>query len=101
MRKFEVLWGNNQTESPKGFIAGFFNSAFNQLFNFHFGWYAANLNVLITEKGQPIEQSFGFLVIPWQLLSIVLIILLFIGTLGTAGLKRYNRWIIKKATQKI
>ena len=101
VRKFEVVWGNNQLENDKKVSnSGFLTSAMYQLFNFHLGWYSAELSVVIAQDNEPIKKSFSFFVIPWQLLSIILLLFILFGGLGTVGLKRYNRWIIKKATQK-
>jgi len=113
-RKFSAVWsergqGKSVIPSPIEQVAeeegqGFFTVAKNQWSNFAFGPYKAELNLFYGElpgaevtKGT--QVSFRFFVIPWQLLSIIIVILSIIGFLGIIGLKRYNRWIIAKAIQ--
>lgn len=103
-RKFEVSWGQEvqpinssaeqNTDSP-----GFFEMAGRQWNDFHFGWYAAKLNLTWGATNQTANASYSFFVIPWQLLIILLIALLILGFLGKIGLRRYNRWIISKARE--
>ena len=76
---------------------GFFEAAGAQWSNFAFGVYNAQLALTFGQDNKTTKASFRFLVIPWQLLSIVIIILAVAGFFGRIGLKRYNRWVIKKA----
>ncbi len=94
-RKFEAVWGEkNKDEITKTF----FESALFQLKNFHLGVYTAKINMTWGEsKANVNSDSFTFFVIPWQLLSIVLVILLFVGFFGIIALRKYNKFIIKKA----
>lgn len=99
VRKFSVPW---LAESPEAAAekeeTGFFAAVKSQWSEFHFGWYRARLNLQYADGGEAqAKSSFGFFIIPWQLLSIVIVILGILGFLGMMGLKRYNRWIIKKA----
>ena len=101
-RKFEVLWGQESqviSGTPQETKTGFFEMAGKQWSDFHFGWYAAKLNLAWGATNQTANASYSFFVIPWQLLLIILIILAVLGFLGKIGLKKYNRWIIYKATQ--
>jgi len=96
VRRFNVEWSvQNETTKESGFLA----TAGHQWRNFAFGVYTATLNL---SWGQQVTRNinYWFFIIPWQLLSIIIVILLIIGFLGTKGLKKYNRWIIAKATQK-
>lgn len=94
VRRFNVEW-TAQDETIKE--NGFFAIAGHQWRNFAFGVYTATLDL---DWGQQENASYRFFVIPWQLLSIIIIILFTIGFLGFIGLKKYNRWIITKAMQK-
>ena len=76
---------------------GFFEIAGAQWNNFAFGMYNAKLVLTYGQDNKTAEDSFRFFVVPWQLLSIIIIILAAVGFLGFLGLKRYNRWVIKKA----
>ena len=104
-RKFEVTWGEvsqptntteQKTESP-----GFFEMAGKQWSDFHFGWYTANLNLVWgDDASQTANAAYHFFIIPWQLLAIILLIVLFFGFVGRIGLKKYNRYIIAEATRQ-
>ena len=76
---------------------GFFETARIQWSNFAFGMYNAELSLSYGQDDQTAEASFRFFVIPWQLLSIIITMLAIFGFFGSWGLRRYNRWIIKKA----
>jgi len=111
IRKFSVVWsGENQqdktavtaTEETTKDGQGFFAAVKNQWKNFALGPYKAELNLTYgklseAEATNKAEASYRFFVVPWQLLSIIIVILGIIGFLAFVGLKKYNRWIIKKA----
>jgi hypothetical protein len=87
-RRFTVLWGE-QLDAKLTFV----QSLRHQISNFHFGWYTASISVVYGATNQEAKDSFGFMVIPWQLLSVVtafFIVLFFC-------LKRYNAWIIARS----
>lgn len=98
-RKFEVVWGEELQKTDSGGKLGFFEMATRQWSEFRFGWYTAQLNLAWGATNQAANATYSFFIIPWQLLLIVIIILAIIGFLGIWGLKKYNRWIISKATQ--
>ncbi len=116
IRKFSAVWqekGQVKPEpgaSPKEIATeeerGFFDAVKNQWRNFALGPYKAMLNISygkLTEAEadyKKAEAGYRFFVFPWQLLTIIVLILAVIGFLGFWGLKKYNRWIIAKATQK-
>ena len=105
IRKFEVVWAEkNQEKSDvvsveKEEDGGFFSAVGNQWSNFALGPYNAKLSIAYGKDNKTAEASYRFFVIPWQLLSIVIFILALLGFGGWFGLKKYNRWIISKATQ--
>lgn len=78
---------------------GFFEQAGAQWSNFALGPYNAKLNIIYGKDNKTAEASYRFFIIPWQLLSIIVLILAILGLGGWFGLKKYNRWIIAKAMQ--
>lgn len=105
IRKFKVVWlekGQDKLAvySPPAEEAkekqGFFTTAGNQWRNFALGPYKAEVSLSYGKDNKTADASFWFFVIPWQLLSIVFVILAILGFLGVIGLKKYNRWIISK-----
>lgn len=104
-RKFEATWTQDgQSENALGTMNstttnGFFASAAKQWEEFHFGWYTAHMKIAWgTGKDQVAQASYNFFIIPWQLLIIIGLILIVIWFIGKKGLKKYNAWIISKAT---
>lgn len=94
-RKLEVVWGKDDS-IPEKF--GFFTMAGKQWSDFHFGLYDATLNLVWGTTNKSAAAAYRFLVIPWQLLLIVIASLGILGFAGYLGLKKYNRWIISKAS---
>lgn len=103
IRKFTVVWAEkNQEESAvvsveKEENRGFFFAAGNQWRNFALGPYNAKLTLTYGQDNKTAEATYRFFAIPWQLLSVIIVILAVIGFFGYLGLKKYNRWIISKA----
>jgi len=100
IRRFDVEWKAQDEITEEGFLA----IVGHQWQNFAFGPYRATLSLrngmlpeLETTEG--FKSNFWFFVIPWQLLIIIIIVLMIVGFIGTKGLKKYNRWIIEKATK--
>lgn len=89
-RKFEPVWGNLAGATT---TTSFFGTVKNQLSDFHFGLYKANLSVVYGATNQTVSDSLWFLLVPWQLLSIVFITIIILIVL----LKQYNAWIISKS----
>ncbi len=100
-RKFSVVWGKDLMKANEGKSnPGFFKTALDQLKNFHFGWYTAKLNLSWGETNQTADASYNFFIMPWQLLSILALIILVLGFIGRAGLRKYNRFIIGQAMRQ-
>lgn len=107
IRKFTVTWTG---EEESGKLAGdktqaaneisqeigFFGMVKKQWSNFLFGRYSADLN-LKYGSGEEAKTSFSFWIIPWQLLSVIFIVLVIGGFLLFKGIKKYNLWIIAQA----
>lgn len=89
-RKFHTMWGGPALADTE---AGFFTTAKQQLTDFHFGFYKANLSLVYGATNQTATDSLWFTILPWQLLVLVL------GGLVVAVfmLKKYNSWIISKS----
>ncbi len=93
-RKFQVMW--NDVNAATSTSNNFFATAKSQFSDFHFGLYKAELSVVYGATNQTASDSFRFLFIPWQLLTIFLAGLI----VALFGLRRYNAWIISKSKSK-
>jgi hypothetical protein len=87
-RRFQALWGETTASST-----GFFTTAKKQFIDFHLGFYKAELSLVYGATNQSATDSIWFIIFPWQLLVIVLVILILLKVI----LKRYNSWIISKS----
>lgn len=93
-RKFQVMW--NDVSGATSTLDNFFSIAKSQFNDFHFGIYKAELSVVYGATNQTATDSFRFLFIPWQLLTIA-----FVGLVMVLfALRRYNAWIISKSKLK-
>ncbi|MCX7616313.1 MAG: DUF916 domain-containing protein [Patescibacteria group bacterium] len=84
----------------EGIKKGFFEKVKDQWNNFAFGPYQARLSLIYGSNNKKEEASYWFFIIPWQLLIVLILIFIVLGSLFYLGIKKYNRWIIKKAQQK-
>ena len=109
IRRFESSWletsGKQQAvdaavpESAGG--KGFFAAAKAQAKNFALGRYTAELGITYGQANQQTELAYvSFWVIPWQLLVLILVLLLIVYWILTRGLRKYNRWVIRRAGLK-
>lgn len=93
VRRYEVHYGEkNAPESS----APFFEQVKFQKDNFAFGIYTANLSLKFGNSGNA-HSSLTYFMFPWQLATVVFVVVLVIIILLVWMLKRYNRWIIKQA----
>lgn len=92
-RRFEVVWGPSAAESAD---AGFFTMVGREWNNFAFGKYTAHLD-LQYGSAKKAESSYTFFVLPWHLMIVVIVLLAFVFFGLAFALKRYNRWIVRKA----
>lgn len=95
IRKFEVSWGKPEARAVS---RNFFDAVYYEFSHFAFGGYKALLTIQKSDVSAP-DMSFVIFVIPWHLLSVVIVIMCVLVLFFTKGLKRYNRWIIAKAQQ--
>lgn len=111
IRKFESHWitdgGGKQDEdlsaAPEiagqlnsSSTGGFLDTARNQLSNFAIGYYTANLDLRYGENNNSASGKFGFFIIPWQLITIVLAVLILGWIILRTALRIYTRRIIKQ-----
>ncbi|HDZ54482.1 hypothetical protein LCGC14_0103040 [marine sediment metagenome] len=107
IRKFQVTWDITQKEGELNTRqaqkddekVGFFGAVKRQWSDFHFGRYTTQLNLNYGAENEKAEAGFSFFVIPWQLLSIILFVVMVVGLLSKIAIKRYNQWIIARAVQ--
>jgi hypothetical protein len=66
--------------------------------SFGFGIYRAELTLHYGESGKEIDDSYTFVVITWQVVLVVLIVLLLLLWGVMWAVRKYNRWIVRRAT---
>lgn len=91
-REFDEFWGTAPTSS-----LGFWSAVSYEWQNFALGRYTADLHLVYGTKGETINSSLAFWVIPWQLLLTILVALVILIFLVVFVIRRYNAWIINKA----
>ncbi len=105
IRRFFISWGREdisqlQSDFAEDQVPGqkkpFFETVKEQLSNFHFGKYTAVLNLDFGTEAKQAQSRYTFYIIPWQLLAVFLCFFIVLIFIGKAGIKRYNRRIIKK-----
>lgn len=103
IRRFEMAWihgGGGQEDSAaevsERTAGGFFSEAKYQWSNFALGMYTAKLDIAFGENGNTAASSYSFFVFPWQLLTIIIVVLAIIFIVLRFALRRYNRYIIKR-----
>lgn len=104
IRRFELWWQKNQDDTVKPALQpssqGFFEAIKYEWNNFAFGRYKANLDLSYGSREQKTAASFSIFVFPWQLLSIELVIILLLIFVLWFAIKRYNKFIIKRARRR-
>lgn len=92
IRAFPIKWGEGE---PLPASASFFSYVQYEMRNFALGLYFADLDLTFGTKTS--HDSLWFIVLPWHLLVIVLIIGIVIFAMLRYSLLRYNRFIINQA----
>lgn len=103
IRRFEISWQKNDNQgNPKtsNDAMGFWGSAKYQWNNFAFGYYKANINLIYGSQNEKVNAKTSIFVLPWQLLLIELVILALIVVILWFVIKRYNKFIIKRARRR-
>jgi len=94
IRHFEGSWEKNTPEKePQGFI----EKLKAEKENFALGRYEAALNLEYGEQGKNVQKNIIFWVFPWHLMLVSAIAIIILMVLVVLAIKKYNRWIIKKA----
>ncbi|MBP7785833.1 hypothetical protein KA062_01070 [Patescibacteria group bacterium] len=107
VRKFVITWDKlrqdnvnekegktEETTVKPGDKLSFFDAVKIQMKNFAFGKYTATLNVKYGENLSATKQT-SFWVVPWQLLSLILLALIIIILLFKGMMKRHNKKLIE------
>lgn len=99
IRNYQTTWEKNTAASSTGNIwSDFWKEVGNEWRNFAFGRYTAQAVMTFgATTPQQTGASVSFWIIPWQLLSILVIIVAAIVLGLIFGIKKYNSWIIQKA----
>jgi len=101
IRRFELVWDKSDDQTGTGATpstTGFFGSVSQQWQHFALGRYTAELSLAYGSTEQTVQSRTSFWVLPWQLLLVIVIIVVVGGGLLVSVLRRYNRWIIKRAS---
>ncbi len=93
-RRFEVLWGKERSNLED---KDFFETAFSQLTNFHFGWYRATMHIAWGASSQSTQATYNFFVIPWQLLSVLAVLLAIAWCVFKLWARRFKQRILEEA----
>ncbi len=103
IRRFESAWINagGGEENPSATVpaegsGGFFSTAMSQFQNFAFGYYTAQLDIRYGENNNTANAKYSFFIVPWQLLSLVIVGLLIILIILRFLLRIYTRRIIRQ-----
>lgn len=98
IRKFEAAW-EKQTNIGTG--GNFFTEISREWSNFAFGPYTADLTLTYGANNDKIvQQTLQFWVFPWRVLLLALIVLIVAVLAIVFGVKRYNAWIVSRATSR-
>lgn len=100
-RKFEATWLKHPRArdyvEPTGTFAKFFGEALYQWKNFAFGPYFAKMSLLYGTEAIRVNKTAFFFVFPWQLIVCLAVIFIILWWGGKKLIRRYNRYIIRKA----
>ena len=100
-RMFNIEWLKYKRDKnevlPDSFIGKFLNKVNYQWKNFAAGFYFAKLDLVYGLQNNHSSKIAVFFVFPWQLLTIIFIILVIVFFVGKKLLKGYNKRIIERA----
>ena len=105
-RLFNLEWVKKPADPnevpPTTFIPAFFNKVSYQWDNFAVGLYFAKLNLTYgNANNMHSNRTAVFFVFPWQLMLCIFVVFMIGFFIGRIFLKKYNRYIIRKATSSI
>jgi hypothetical protein len=94
IRKFEAAW--QKTEMPAGA-----SEWQKERENFAWGKYTATMVLNYGVGGQEVTREVSFWVFPWRLTLFYLALLVIVLLLLVQGVKKYNKWLLKKYGGKV
>jgi hypothetical protein len=94
IRKFEAAW--QKTEMPAGA-----SEWQKERENFAWGKYTATVVLNYGVGGQEVTREVSFWVFPWRVTLFYLVFLVIVLLLLVQGVKKYNRWLLKKYGGKV
>lgn len=98
-RLFEADWATSKAAVPLAgnFVLRFWQELQNEKQGFALGKYTAYLSLHYGVNNKAVTSSREFWIFPWRLILITLIILIITVLSLTTGVKRYNRWVLRRA----
>lgn len=106
VRKFYASWGrenieeieNKAPEQVKDITMPFWTRVRAQAADFHLGKYTVELNLKYGPRNEKeAKKNYAFYVFPWEIISLIAILLIILLLGGKLLIRRYNRWILSKA----
>lgn len=96
VRKFTASFADTDTENSSS--TSFLGEVKKQWSNMHMGWYTAKAEIAWgAQDAQKVKDSYHFFIIPWQLLTILIPVLIILIAIIYMIIRKYNSWIIKQA----
>ena len=100
-RLFDIDWIKHPADSKikvsNSFISSYFDKVSYQWQNFAIGPYFAKIDLVYGADNIHSSKYAFFFVFPWQLVIVIFVILIIVYFVGRNLLRRYNKYIIKKA----
>ena len=99
IRKIETSWYGADVPDPANPapVRNFLDQAVYEWHNFGFGKYTANLSLVYGVKKETTSAKFSFWVLPWELLIVSFLTLIFSFLVIRVALRHYNSWVIGRA----
>ncbi len=94
IRKFDIQWAKHDTTGTRG---NFFQELGSEWSNFALGPYTATASITYGQSNLTLSSSTKFTVIPWRLLTVIVVVLGLLLWLLIFGIRRYNSAIIHRA----
>lgn len=102
IRKFEVSWQSKNGLSDETSSLSFWQNVKNQSRNFAFGYYKAKLALTYGgDNSLSSEADFGFWVISWHLILVILVLAFIIGFLYKKITKRHKDLLMKEMKEEL
>lgn len=103
IRKFNIDWVNYERPldyiPSDSFMGKYWENVAYEWKNFALGLYSARLKIAYGEPVQYARKTIFFFVFPWELFIVLVVIISILYFGGRKSIKKYNRYIIKKARE--